>query len=122
MEASQVLDAFQPFSDVLNHHKYANNYTYNRAIYLMNREHHLDTGFVLVKDKKELNAPLGVVHMVSYSTLDEVSDFIQENQNDIQCVVGNANSICDVRLGQTQYPALDHFADHVDSLNFLIGI
>ena len=35
-------DAIAPFYEVLNHTRYANNYTYHRALFLLNKQQHLD--------------------------------------------------------------------------------
>jgi ABC-type transport system involved in cytochrome c biogenesis permease subunit len=48
-QLTQLLDALQSFEWVANHHKYFNNYEYNKSIYLVNGNPHLDNGFLLLK-------------------------------------------------------------------------
>jgi len=47
------------FKDIVNHNKYANNYDYHRAVWLMNQEPLLENGFLLLKESSELTSPVG---------------------------------------------------------------
>ena len=38
------------YQNITEHHKYSNNYDYNKSIFLVNGDKHLDTGFVLLKE------------------------------------------------------------------------
>ena len=40
------------YKDLINNHKYANNYDYNKAIYLMSEYKFLDNGFFMIKEGK----------------------------------------------------------------------
>jgi len=119
MNISDVLDHFMKYKDFENHNKYANNYTYHRALLLMNQEQHLDTGFSLPKERTSLHAPLACIHYAYYDSITEVESFLSENQEEIQCVVGNYSDVATVALGQAQNPELQDFADGVDTLYFL---
>jgi len=48
-ELSRLFENFLGFKDVINHHKYANNYDYNKAVYLLNQENFWDNNFVMLK-------------------------------------------------------------------------
>ncbi|MBM3939036.1 MAG: hypothetical protein FJ333_10365, partial [Sphingomonadales bacterium] len=41
-------------ADIQHHNKYINNYQYHRAMLLMNLDPHIDTGYVIAKEKEEL--------------------------------------------------------------------
>ena len=45
-----VFEALYGHNDVINHNKYANNYDYNKAVWLLNQEDLLDNGFLLLKE------------------------------------------------------------------------
>ena len=105
--------------DVINHHKYANNYTYHKALLLMNNEQHLDTGFLLPKKRRNLSAPLACIHYDYYNSIDIVKNFIQENKEQIQCIVGNYSTSDVVPFGKAQSPDLKDFADNINTLEFL---
>jgi hypothetical protein len=53
--------AMYNFKDYINHHKYANNYDYNKAVYLMSSIQLLDNGFLLLKEDKQFSSPIGTL-------------------------------------------------------------
>ena len=119
LEVTTVLDAFMPLKDIVNHNRYANNYTYHRAMLLMNSEQHLDTGFVLPKERLDMNVPLACLHYYYYQDQAEVDAFIKNNEENLQCVVGNYWAKDTIPYGKAQNPELQDFADRVDTMIFL---
>lgn len=116
----KIFESFIDFKETVNHNKYANNYDYNRAVYLLNQDKFWDNNFVMLKEDSALFSPLSVIHFSRYSSLDEVRNFIQENEEDIQCVVGKDDlGIETVYFGEAQNPGLDTYADNVDTMQFL---
>ncbi|MCA6066160.1 acyl-CoA reductase [Chryseobacterium sp. RG1] len=116
----RVFENFLNFQDVINHNKYANNYDYNRAVYLLNQEKFLDNNFVMLKEDDKLFSPLSVINFSRYSSLDDVKKFIAENEENIQCVVAKDELGLDsVQLGEAQNPGLNTYADNVDTMKFL---
>lgn len=109
---------------VINHPKYANNYDYNRAIYLLGKDDFLDNNFVLLKKDENLHSPIAVVNYEIYSDLDLVKSYLIENEDNIQCVVGNdlKDNPNYVAFGNTQTPLLTDYADNIDTLKFLAEI
>ncbi len=52
----QVLNSYwSAYSSCINHSGYANNYDYNKAIYLVNRQKFHDMGFLLMKEDRNLS-------------------------------------------------------------------
>lgn len=116
----RVFESFIDFKEIINHHKYANNYDYNRAVYLLNQDQFWDNNFVMLKEDEKLFSPLSVIHFSRYSSLDDVKDFINENEENIQCVVGKDDLGFDtIYFGEAQNPGLDTYADNVDTMKFL---
>ncbi len=116
----RLFESFLGFQDIINHNKYANNYDYNRAVYLLNQEKFWDNNFVMLKEDDKLFSPLSVINFSRYSSLDEVKNFISENEENIQCVVAKDDlGLESVRLGEAQNPGLDTYADNVDTMKFL---
>jgi hypothetical protein len=116
----RLFENFLNFQDVINHNKYANNYDYNRAVYLLNQEKFLDNNFVMLKEDDKLFSPLSVINFSRYSSLDDVKNFIEENEENIQCVVAKDELGLDsVQLGEAQNPGLNTYADNVDTMKFL---
>lgn len=117
----RLFENFLNFQDVINHHQYANNYDYNRAIYLLNQEKFWDNNFVMLKEDEKLFSPLSVLNFSRYKNEDEVKDFLSENEKDIQCVVAKPELEIEnsVNFGEAQNPGLDTYADNVDTMKFL---
>lgn len=119
-ELSKLFVNFVKYKEVINHNSYANNYEYNRAIYLMNQENFWDNNFVMMKEDESLFSPLSVINFTRYEDLNEVSKFTSDNENDIQCIVSKNPFQEDViSLGKAQQPELTDYADHVDTMAFL---
>lgn len=116
----RLFESFLDFQEIINHNKYANNYDYNRAVYLLNQDKFWDNNFVMLKEDEKLFSPLSVINFSRYSSLDEVKSFISENEENIQCVVAKEELGLDsIKLGEAQNPGLDTYADNVDTMKFL---
>ncbi|WP_080778942.1 acyl-CoA reductase [Chryseobacterium phocaeense] len=116
----RLFENFLGFQDIINHNKYANNYDYNRAVYLLNLDKFWDNNFVMLKEDEKLFSPLSVINFSRYSSLDDVKSFITENEENIQCVVArNTLGLDSVAFGEAQHPSLDTYADNVDTMKFL---
>jgi hypothetical protein len=120
-QLTDLLDALESFSWVGNHHKYFNNYEYNKSIYLVNRTPHLDNGFLLLKESTDLVSPIGVLFYEIYSEEQELKTKLKDLDAKIQCVVGNPAKDFPgiIPFGQTQCPQPWDYADGVDTLQFL---
>jgi hypothetical protein len=103
------------FSEYINHHKYGNNYDYNRTVYLMNQIPFLDNNVFLLKEDEGIHAPLAVVFYERYSDVSSIERFIQAHEHQLQVVVGHTG----VPFGQAQHPRIDDFADNIDTCIWL---
>jgi hypothetical protein len=116
----RLFESFLNFKDVINHHKYSNNYEYNRAIYLLNAEIFWDNNYIMLKEDEALFSPLSVLNFTRYQDLDEVRSFVNENKQDIQTIVAKPDLEFDsIYFGEAQNPGLDTYADNVDTMKFL---
>ncbi|NEV94281.1 acyl-CoA reductase [Psychroflexus sp. YR1-1] len=107
------------YKDLINHHKYANNYDYNKAVYLMSSVKLLDNGFLLLKEDEKFSSPIGVLFYETYTDEMQLKARLLEEQQNIQCIVGQ-RSLSAVDFGQAQHPGLADYADGVDTIKFLI--
>jgi hypothetical protein len=118
-------ESIEPYQPIINHHKYNNNYDYNKSIYLVNGDKHLDNGFLLVKEDERLASPLAVLYFEYYDDLDDAQIRLAELSDNIQCIVSgtllNQNNQV-VSFGKSQQPALWDYADGVDTMAFLSGL
>lgn len=116
----RLFESFIDFKEIINHNKYANNYDYNRAVYLLNQDKFWDNNFVMMKEDESLFSPLSVINFSRYSSLEDVKAFIAENNENIQCVVAKGElDLGLIPFGEAQNPGLDTYADNVDTMKFL---
>ena len=110
-------------NEYAHHHRYFNNYEYNRAVLLVNATEHLDNGFLIFAPNEALVSPLSVVYYEEYSSLDSIREILAGQTEKIQCVVSNPSLIPGgVPFGQAQSPGLSDFADGVDTMAFLADV
>jgi hypothetical protein len=115
-------EAIEPYHLIINHHKYNNNYDYNKSIYLVNRDKHLDNGFLLVKEDERMVSPLTVVFYEEYEDVNALQALLIRESENIQCIVSTiplqaGNQVVD--FGQSQQPFLWDYADGIDTMDFL---
>lgn len=116
------IESFKPVGD---HHKYNNNYDYNKSIYLVNGDKHLDNGFLLLKEDKRLASPLAVLYCEEYQNVKSLEEALEENAANIQCVVTETAlnlTIQQLPFGGSQMPKLWDYADGVDTVDFLTSL
>jgi len=122
-DITKLIDTFEPYSWVINEHKYANNYTYNRAIFLMNLDIFLDNNFLLIKESENLHSPISVLFYERYTDVDRVIKYVETESSKIQCVVSKSPIVKGwVPFGRTQSPGITDFADGVDTLKFILEL
>lgn len=114
----EFFEAISDFNSIINHHKYANNYDYNKAVYLMSDIKFLDNGFMISREDPEFSTPIGVVNYEIYDSDEALKESISLQNNNIQCIVGN-HKIANFTFGNAQHPSLLDYADGVDTINFL---
>lgn len=117
-DLNRFFEAIVDYHPIVNHHKYANNYDYNKAVYLMNLMELLDNNFMLLRESEELFSPLSMVHYQYYTTNDEVETYLSTNKENIQATVGHQF----IPFGEAQAPKLDDYADGVDVMKWLNSI
>ena len=118
-------ESIQGYEQIINHHKYNNNYDYNKSIYLVNRDDHFDNGFLLLKKDERLTSPLAVLFYNNYADIKSVEEMINTESEKIQCVVSGVpldvkNQV--VSFGQSQQPKLWDYADGIDTMDFLSNL
>lgn len=114
----RLFEALYPYNEVVNHNKYANNYDYNKAVWLLNLEPLLDNGFLLLKEDKSLASPTGSLYFEHYSDMALLRKELIARENEIQCLVSHD----DVPFGGSQRPALWDYADGADTMMFLTSL
>jgi hypothetical protein len=115
---SSLLSRWDSFKEVIHHHKYCNNYDYQKSILLVDGVPHLDNGFVLLQESEKLVSPISVLYYERYTNDDDLENMLRANAEKIQCIVGRETPAT-VEFGQAQYPRVWDYADQIDTLKFL---
>jgi len=111
--------AMFPWADLMNNAKYANNYDYNKAVYLMSEFKLLDNGFLILKEESSFGSPIGTLFYETYSDVNSLKITLKKNKDNLQCIVSKGFFKDEIAFGQTQHPQLWDYADNVDTLKFL---
>ena len=108
--------------EVIHYEKYANNYDYNKAVFLMSNFKLRDNGFLTLKEDVSYSSPISSVFYEFYDDLNTLTHRLETENEQIQCVVSNELVAKSIPFGKTQQPDLWDYADNVDTLKFLISI
>jgi len=111
-------ESLDPHRDVSYHHKYHNNYDYQKSIMLVNQTPFLDNGFLMLTQSEKIVSPIAVLYYEYYKDEQDLQAKINSISNKLQCIVGNVSPAW-VPFGKAQYPGLRDYADNIDTLIFL---
>jgi len=113
-------EAIFDYNPIINQAKFANNYDYNKAVYLMSEFKILENGFLMLKNDESYASPIATLFYEEYRSLDELKQGLLTDKEKIQCVVANGILEGEIKFGQTQKPSLTDYADGVDTVEFLL--
>jgi hypothetical protein len=108
--------------NVIYYEKYANNYDYNKAVFLMSNFQLLDNEFLIIKEDSSYASPISSVFYEYYENIDAIKKQLENDADQIQCIVSKNIIENSIPFGQTQNPNLWDYADNVDTLEFLLKI
>ena len=112
-----LLTIFKKYNYLADHHKYKNNYDYNLAILLLNKKVYMSNESVLLIEDVSAFSPISQLNYEYYSNENELTESLQQN-DELQCIVGKNL----VPFGHSQNPALEDYADGVDTMRFLLSL
>lgn len=116
-----LFESWETFKDVIHHHKYCNNYDYQKSILLVNSVPFLDNGFVMLQQSDRIVSPISVIYYDFYKDENQLNEKITLVKDKIQVVVGKP-PLGTVEFGEAQSPGLCDYADNVDTMQFLSSI
>ncbi len=105
---------------ILQNHKYASNYNYNRAINLIDIQPIIENGFLILKESKNNHSPISVLLYEYYSDSNDLKNKIELIKNELQCIVSKDYCKNEISFGETQNPKLYNYADNLDTIEFLL--
>lgn len=127
-DLDRLFGAWVNWAFVAQNNKYANNYDYHKAVWLLNQEQLLENGFLLVKEDAAWLSPVGTLFYEWYDDLDAVRARLEADAAQLQCISTRLPQaeltphVPCIAPGQTQNPAPWDYADGVDTLNFLLAL
>ena len=132
-----LLEAFRRYNYLADLSKYKHNYDYQLTILLLNKKYYMTNGTILLAENPAIFTPISVLNYEYYQlagpddpvpgapsrpVLDGSGVLSQEPlvqaltaNPDVQCIVGQGG----IPFGNAQHPALNDYADGVDTLQFL---
>ncbi len=116
-----LFESWNSFKDIINHHKYCNNYDYQKSLLLINRVPFFDNGFVMIQESERIVSPISVIFFEYYPNQQQLRERLEDFNEKIQVVVGNS-PLATVPLGNAQSPAVQDYADNVDTMSFLSSL
>lgn len=115
-----MLKAFKAWQNLDSHNKYMNNYEFQKTLNQMNLISHIDTDFFLLKQHESISSTVGVLHYQEYESIDDVKKYLELHKEAIQCIVSDTKVLPNaIPFGMSQNPAIDEFADGIDTIEFL---
>ncbi len=115
-------EAMYHWHPIVEKAKYANNYDYNKAVYLMSEFDMLENGFFMIKEDESYASPIATLFYEYYDDTEQLKKKIKADANQIQCMVSKGFAENEITFGATQKPQLWDYADDVDSIAFLLEI
>lgn len=116
-DLTKIMEAANKYADIINHHKYKNNFDYYLAIYLLNKVPYYSNDSLLMVENAVPFSAVGVLHYRYYDSIETIQNELNSSE-DIQCIVGHNN----VPFGNSQKPNLADYADGVDTMQFLTSL
>ncbi|NRS88213.1 hypothetical protein HNQ02_001127 [Flavobacterium sp. 7E] len=113
-------EAIFEYQDVIHYEKYANNYDYNKAVFLMSNFKLLDNGFLTLKEDNSHASPISSIFYERYENLTDLQAKLTTEADQIQCIVSDNLIEGSIAFGQTQQPQLWDYADNIDTISFLL--
>jgi hypothetical protein len=114
--------AIYDWNPIINKAKYANNYDYNKAVYLMSEFKMLENGFLMIKEDERYSSPIATLFYEYYESIEVLNKKLKKDANQIQCIVSNNLFDSHIPFGKTQKPELWDYADNLDTIAFLLKI
>ena len=123
-DITKLFVVFDNFKDIIFHNKYKNNYDYNVALMLLNKEKFLHNDMLILRESDQIISRIGSLHYKKYENINSLTEWINDHNDEIQCIVSNTHIdwIATIPFGNSQCPSILTYADGVDTVQFLLSI
>ncbi|MBK5272321.1 MAG: acyl-CoA reductase, partial [Bacteroidia bacterium] len=112
-----MLTIFKKYNYLADHHHYKNNYDYNLTLHILNKKYYMTNEAIILTEEPSLFSPISQLNYEFYSNYNDLIGGLKL-RDDLQCLVGRGF----VPFGKSQTPAINDYADGIDTLEFLINL
>ncbi len=123
---TQLLSILDEHKYLKEHNKYMNNYDYNLAISMLNKDNIYQGETVFLKEDISYLSRIASVNFEYYSSTDTLNKRLKQDDELIQVISTKTGNLLDfdreVIFGDTQKPSLEDYADGVDTMQFLTSL
>ena len=118
------MEALHEYKHIILNDKYKNNFDYNYAIFVLNKVAYKANGCIILTENRAIASHIAGLHYEFYTELENLEQELQSRKEEIQCVIAQDDLLKQksYSFGQAQKPALDDYADGVDTLQFLLDL
>ena len=120
-----LLEALHEYRDIVLNTKYKNNFDYNYALYILNKEKFKANGCILLREDTAIQSRIASLHYEYYENLDAVKPILTAKDDEIQCIIaadGLIDELSTFSFGKAQQPQLWDYADGEDTMAFLLSL
>ncbi len=122
-----TVDAFYPsiehYGYLYKYNRYANNFDYNRSIFLLDKIPFFENGFLIMRECSELKVPAGCVYFEYYYSHKDLEDKLKLNENEYQQIITNSELIPgSFKPGSSFDFSLFNYDDNKDVIRFLLEL
>jgi hypothetical protein len=110
-----LLEALRTYEWMREEHKYRNNLDYQLTLLILNRRFYMSNDSTLLVEDPSPFSPIGVLHYRHYRPDEAPAESIDPAR--IQCIVGRGHT----PFSRAQSPAIDDYADGLDTMSFLLS-
>ncbi len=110
-----LLNAFNKYKYLADHHKYKNNYDYNLALHILNKKYYMTNESILLIEDAGVFSPISQLNYEFYEDEVSLNKSLEQNVAEIQAIC----SIGKIPFGEAQCPSLTDYADGINTLEFL---
>ncbi len=116
-----LLEALHEYKEVILHHPYKNNFDYNYALLMLNKEPFYATGSVILREDERLTSRIATLHYEFYESEEHLAKALSAQRENIQCVMSEVPvaGFSVLPFGKSQTPGLKNYPDGVDVMEFL---
>ncbi len=125
-DLSMLFPRFEKYKWLHGHSKYRNNYDYNRTLLLMNQTPHLANEFLMLTESEQIPSAIGTLNYQYWHDERILMSQLKQHKESLQCIVSSQphhwGGLSEASFGRAQHPALNDYADGIDTLAFLLSL